>query len=135
MATTEPTGQPTPTTGRRRPRWLIVTAIAVGLMVMGGVAFAYWTTTGSGSGTATTGTSSTVTITQNGQITNLAPGTPASPISGLITNASDANAYVATVTVAIGSVVKAANAIAAPCDATDYTLTGAVMAVGKDVPH
>ena len=37
-------------------------------------------------------------------------------------------------TVAITSVDKATGAVAGTCDATDYTLTGAVMTVDQDVP-
>ena len=119
---------------RRRRPWLIVGGVMVVLSVIGGVAYAYWTTTGTGTGTATTGTSSTVTVTQTSTLEGLAPGAPALPISGLITNDGPSAAYVTSVTVAITSVTQAGNP-AVGCDATDYTLSGAVMAVGKDVPQ
>ena len=119
---------------RRRRRWLIVAGIMVVLSVIGGVAYAYWSTTGTGTGTATTGTSGSVVVTQVSAPTDLAPGVAAGPISGLITNDGTSDAYVTSVTVAITSVDKAAGAVAGTCDATDYTLTGAVMTVGKDVP-
>ena len=63
--------------GRRRPRWLIVAGIMVVLSVIGGVAYAYWSTTGTGTGTATTGTSSSVEVTQVSAPTDLAPGVAA----------------------------------------------------------
>ena len=133
MAIIESTNQSAEAARRRRPRWLIVSAISVGLLLIGGVAFAYWSTSGSGAGTATTGTSSSVTVTQATAPTNLAPGTPAGAITGTITNSGTVNAYVTSVTVAIASVTKATGAVTGTCDATDYTLTGAVMAVGKDI--
>ncbi len=132
MAIIESTNQSAEVTRRRRPRWLIVTAISAGLLLIGGVAFAYWSTTGSGTGSAATGTSSTVTVTQTTVVTNLAPGSPAVTISGTITNASTQNAYVNTVTVSIAS-VKVVGTPTGTCDSTDYTLTGATMTVGKDV--
>ena len=119
---------------RRRRRWLIVAGVMVVLSVIGGVAYAYWTTTGTGTGTATTGTSSSVVVTQVSAPTDLAPGVAAGPISGTITNNGTSNAYVTSVTVAIGSVTQAANPAPGTCDATDYTLTGAVMTVDQDVP-
>jgi hypothetical protein len=119
--------------GRRRPRWLIVAGIIVVVSVIGGVAYAYWTTTGTGTGTATTGTSSSVVVTQTSAPTDLAPGVAAGPITGTITNNGTSNAHVATVTVAITSVNQGGNP-AVGCDATDYTLTGAVMTVDQDVP-
>jgi hypothetical protein len=41
---------------------LVVAGTALTLAILGGVAFAYWTSTGSGSGTATAGTVSSVTL-------------------------------------------------------------------------
>ncbi len=133
MATTKAIDELATAAGRRRPRWLIVTGIAAGLMVIGGVAFAYWSTTGSGTGTATTGTSSTVTVTQVAAPTNMAPGVAPGAISGTIHNGGTVNAHVASVTVAIASVTKA-NGVVLVCDATDYTLANPVMLVDKDVP-
>ena len=132
MARTE--NSPVAPRGRRRPRWLVVAGLVLVLSVAGGVAYAYWSTTGTGTGTATTGTSSSVVVTQSSAPTNLAPGVPAGPITGTVTNNAVNNAYVTSVTVAIASVTKATGAAAGTCDATDYTLANPVMLVGKDVP-
>lgn len=120
------------TGGRRR----LLAGVVAGLLVVGGAgaAFAYWSTTGSGTGTAATaaGTANLV-IAQTAAPTNLAPGVPASTISGTVTNNATNAAFVTTVTVAITSVTKATGAPAGTCDATDYTLTGAAMAVGVNI--
>ena len=77
MATTSPTG-------RRTKRIVLVTAA---LMLIGGAAFAYWTTTGSGSGSATSGTGGTITVNQSGPaITNVNPGAAPQTLSGTFTN-------------------------------------------------
>ena len=111
--------------------------VALGLT---GAALAYWTSTGSGTGMAPTGTapaSTTLTFAQDA-LTNLAPGLPAQTISGTVTNTSSQSQYVASVTVAIGSVTKgppgSTTYTALPCTAADYTLGGTTtMTVGHDV--
>ena len=48
--------------------------IAAALVLVGGVAFAYWTNTGSGTGSASAGTNSPITITQTASSVPLVPG-------------------------------------------------------------
>ena len=113
---------------------LAVAGAVVMTVLGGGVAFAFWSSSGSGAGTGSTSSgASSLTVTQAGAPTDLAPGVAAGTISGTVKNTATNNAYVNTVTVAIASVTKAANAAAGTCDASDYALSNAVMAVNTDL--
>ena len=111
-------------------------AITVGtvLLLGGGGAYAYWTAGGSGSGVADTATSSSIEVEQTSNISGLRPLGPPQTLSGVFNNVNGSPVFVTSVTASIGAVTKAANAPAGPCTAADYTLTGAVMAVGEEVP-
>lgn len=102
------------------------------VLVGGGVAFAYWTAGGSGTGSATTGTVTALTAVQTSVVTGMAPGDSAQTLSGTFTNPNDGPVYVTSVTASIDSVTKAVGAPAGTCDATDYTLADATMAVGAE---
>lgn len=104
------------------------------LLVGGGVAFAFWTAGGAGTGTAATGTTSPILPVQTSIVTDMHPGDTAQPLSGNFTNGDDGPVYVGTVTASIASVTMAAGAEAGTCDASDYTLAGAAMAVDAEVP-
>jgi hypothetical protein len=111
------------------------TAIIVGVLVVlvgAGAAFAYWTAGGSGTGTAATGTNVAITAVQTSTVTAMAPGDTAQSLNGTFTNTNTSPVYVATVTASISSVVKDGAAVAGVCDATDYTLAGAVMTVNAE---
>jgi hypothetical protein len=112
------------------------TAIAVGtavLLAIGGGAYAYWTLSGSGTGSATTGTvAGSITVHQTSTVTNLRPGGTPQTLSGNFDNSDASPVYVTSVTVSIASVVT--SPVGGSCDSTDYTLTGATMAVGREVP-
>jgi hypothetical protein len=110
----------------------IITTILVG--GGGAVAYGYWSAGGAGTGTATTGTSTSITAVQGTSVTNLAPGSTAQVISGTFTNTNSGPVYVTSVTASISSVTKAVGAPSGTCDATDYTLTNATMAVGAQIP-
>jgi hypothetical protein len=110
-------------------RGLKVAAIAGGLVLVGGVAFAYWTQGGSGSGSAQTGTTDTLVIHQTTNVNGLAPGVPAVPLSGTIDNPSDATVHVSTVTVSIASITGAAG----PCTSADYEILGSPMSVPQNI--
>lgn len=86
------------------------------------------------SGTATSGSNAPITVVQTSTPTNLRPGGTAQTLSGNFTNPNDSPVYVTSVTASIASVTKAAGAPAGTCDATDYTLAGATMSVGAEVP-
>jgi hypothetical protein len=117
-----------------RSRALVPLAV-LALLGAGIAAYAYWTTSGSGSGTAHVATApSALTVNQTTVLTALYPGGSAQTLSGTFDNPNAGPVYVGTVTVSISSVTKAAGAPAGTCDATDFTLTGAAMAVGAEVP-
>ncbi len=112
-----------------------VLALGVAATVLtGGVAYAYWT--GSGAGTSTAVTSSgTIALTVNqADLTPMYPGGAAQTLSGTFGNTNAAPVYVTSVTVSITSVTGANGAAIDGCTAADYSLTGAAMTVGAQVP-
>jgi hypothetical protein len=119
---------------RKSPALFI--ALAVVLTLGAGVAYAFWTSGGSGTGTASTGdTTTSVTVVQTSDVSDLRPGGAPQELSGTFNNpAVNGPVYVTAVTVSIGSVAKATDAVAGVCDATDYTLTNPVMTVNATVP-
>jgi hypothetical protein len=118
---------------KNRKRGLKVVAIAGGLVLVGGVAFAYWTQGGSGTGSATTGSTVPIHVNQTSSISGLAPGVAAKSLSGNFDNPNNGPVYVTSVDVEISSVNKAAGAPAGDCDASDYTLSASNVAVGTEV--
>jgi hypothetical protein len=118
--------------GKRKVRLFIGTIAAAGVA---SVAFGYWTAGGSGSGSgAAAGAQSPLTANQTTTLSAMYPGDSPQTISGDFTNANSGPIRVATVTVSIASVTKAGGAPAGTCDASDFTLSGAGMAVGAEVP-
>jgi hypothetical protein len=114
-------------------RGLVLAGVALTLAVAG-VAYAFWTGGGSGtgSGAAATGVSG-LTANQTTTLTAMYPGDSAQTISGDFDNPNSGPVYVNSVSVSIASVTKAGGAPAGTCDATDYTLSNAVMSVGAEV--
>jgi len=107
---------------------------AVTVLAGGGAAFAYWTAGGSGTGTAsTTAATSGLTAVQTTTVTAMQPGDTAQTLAGNFTNPNTAPVYVTSVTASIASVTKAGGAVTGTCDASDYTLANATMAVGAEV--
>jgi hypothetical protein len=103
------------------------------LLAIGGGAYAYWTVSGSGTGSASTGTvAGSITVHQTSTVTNLRPGGTAQALSGNFDNSDASPVYVTSVTVSIASVTTVPTGGA--CSASDYTLTGATMAVGAEIP-
>ena len=100
-------------------------AIATGAaltFIVGGVAFAYWSTTGSGTGSAATGTVVGVTIqATSAPVTGLYPGGPAQNVSGNFDNPNDGSVYIKQVTVAVDPAWSAGTTL--PCTAADFTVT------------
>jgi len=111
----------------------VVLAVAL-VMLVGGVAYAYWTVGGSGTGTASTGSTVDVTVVQTSTVTGLAPGGAAQTLSGNFNNTNSGPVFIGTVTASISSVTKATGAPAGTCDATDYTLSNAAMTVNTQIP-
>jgi hypothetical protein len=96
-------------------------AVAIGTVVVlagAGVAYAYWTNNGSGTGSAATGTNVGVTVNQTSDVSGLAPGGLAQPLSGHFDNSNDGPVYVAAVTATVTGTDKAG------CGPTDYTIAG-----------
>lgn len=119
---------------RKSKKNILIAAVTVGLLAIGGGAFAYWTVTGAGTGAASTGvTSGTITVVQTSTVSNLRPGGAAQTLSGNFNNSDTSPVYVATVTAAIGSVVKSGTAPGGACTAADYTLSNAVMTVAAQI--
>lgn len=114
----------------------IAAAAAAFVVVVGslGVAYAYWTAGGSGTGSGAAGTNVAITVVQTSTVSGLAPSVAAQTLSGNFNNPNSSSVYVTSVTASISSVVKATGAPVGTCDATDFTLSGAVMAVNADVP-
>jgi hypothetical protein len=116
---------------KKNPNKRLAIAITAALLLAGGsTAVAYWTAGGSGSGTASAGSNSPITAVQTSVLTGVAPGVAAQSLSGNFTNGNAGPVYVASVTAAIDSISGADGA----CDATDFTLSNAVMVVAASVP-
>lgn len=102
---------------------ILTLAIATG-------AYAYWTANGSGTGSATTAAgTSAITANQTTALTPMYPGDSPQTISGDFDNPNSGPVYITNVTVSIASVTAPGT-----CDASDFTLSGASMAVGAEVP-
>lgn len=93
-------------------------------------AYAYWTNAGSGSGSATTaaGATGSVTVAQTTAITGLTPGGAAKALAGTITNSTDSNIRVQTLTASL-----AGTTFQTGCTAADYTITGSPLTVNTTV--
>ena len=116
-----------------RPKSIIPVAI---LGIIGvATAYAFWSGSGSGSGNAPVASTTTpLTAHQTTVLSSMYPGDNPQAISGNFDNPNDGPAFVQSVTASIQSVTKAVGAPAGTCDASDFTLSSAVMAVGADVP-
>lgn len=103
---------------QRLKRRTIAVLTAVLVLVVGGVAYAYWTNDGSGTGQATTGTNNSVVINQTSTIGGLAPGTPPQTLSGTFDNPNDGPVFVTSVNAEVTGTDQDG------CDATNYTIAG-----------
>lgn len=99
-------------------------AVACGLVVSTGIAYAYFTTTGSGTGTASTGESSELTLHGTADDT-LYPGTN-SPVHFTVDNDSPGHQYITTIKLDSVDVDEAH----ADCVTDDYTMDD--VTVGED---
>lgn len=112
---------------RFKKRTVVLLTVAL-VLVVGGIAYAYWTNTGSGTGSATTGSNDSLVINQTSTITGLAPGEPAQTLSGNFDNPNDGPVYVTSVTAEVTGTDQGA-----ACDATNYTIGGSAP-VNAEVP-
>lgn len=114
----------------------VAATIAITAILIGGggaAAIAYWDAGGTGTGSATTGTNAAITAVQTSTVTGLVPGGAPQTLAGNFNNGNTSPTWVTSVTASISSVTKAVGAPSGTCDATDYTLTGATMAVGAEI--
>jgi hypothetical protein len=115
----------------------LVTGVATGAIVLAGsgVALAYWTAEGHGPGYADTASgASKLAVAGNGTISNIFPGDKPQEISGTIFNQAPNSAYVHQVVATIGSVYNSSTtALAAGCDASDFTIATPTMLVDQDI--
>jgi len=83
---------------RKTQKTTAVVGGTIAAVLVGGVAFAYWTTSGSGSGTGytTAGVSDQLSFTQ-ASLTDMYPGDSSQPLTVTVKNTSGESAYVATV--------------------------------------
>ncbi len=115
---------------RRRLRWLAAVSV-FGLVVLGGLAFAYWTIGGSGSGSGTTGTASSITVNQTASATGLYPGGSVG-LSGNFTNPNPGKVYVTAVTAAITPFSVQADGTKPACTQADFSISGTA-SVGAEI--
>jgi hypothetical protein len=109
---------------KKKRAWTAV--VTVGLLAIGGSAFAYWTNSGSGTGTASTGTNAAVVVNLTSTVTGLAPGLAAQSLNGNFDNPNTSPVYVTAVTATVTGTDKVG------CGATDYTIAGTAP-VGQQV--
>lgn len=105
-----------------------VAAVATGAaltFLVGGVAFAYWTTGGSGTGSAATGNTANITIVATSPaVTGLYPGAPAVDIAGKFNNPNTGKVYVGQVNVSVAAGFSAqADASKPACTSADFAIT------------
>ncbi|MEA2685901.1 MAG: hypothetical protein QOE93_1096 [Actinomycetota bacterium] len=108
-----------------RPRKaLIASAVVTTFAIIGGIAFAAWTSTGAGSGRAASGTAVQLTVNASTGTADLFPGTTVGDVYFTITNT---NPYPVTfTTMTLGSAIT--NTVAGDataCPPTNVTATGA----------
>jgi hypothetical protein len=105
---------------KSRKRALKVVAMAGGLVLVGGVAFAYWTQGGSGGGSVTTDSTSTLNISQDNATDDVAPGVDVA-LSGTVSNGNDAAVRVGSVSASVTGVTPLGSNT---CATTNYSITG-----------
>lgn len=105
----------------------------VALTAISTAAYAYWTAGGSGTGSVAAGGTVGLIPNQTTTLNPMYPGDSPQTISGNFDNSNSGPVRVTSVTASITGVAKALNAPPGTCDATDFTLTNPLMAVGAEV--
>ncbi len=100
-------------------------AALVAALVLGGLAYAYWTQGGNGSGTASTGSTVAITVNQTGSPTGLYPGGPAAALSGTFDNPNAHPVHISSVTAAVHAFTAQADVNKPTCTAADFAIGGA----------
>jgi hypothetical protein len=116
---------------KNKKRGLKLLALTGGLVLIGGVAFAYWTQGGSGTGSAATGTTVPITVNQTTTVTGLAPGANPVALTGTFSNTNAATVKVTGLTAVVSGVSPATG-----CSPSDYVI-GGTASIGNsgDVPN
>lgn len=103
---------------RKSRKYIVVGGTVAGLMV-GGAAFAYWTTSGSGHGTGSTETGNTAAMSITGDVANaMYPGDTAQTVTAVVEN-TDAHQ-----TLRVAGVTAYITTDTPGCDGTDYLIDG-----------
>jgi hypothetical protein len=117
-----------------KKRWIALGL--VGVLALGGAAYAYFTNSGTGTGTAQVGTSSaiTVTATVTPDVTGLVPGGIPAGITFVANNSGQGHQLIGTITLATVTAYSdiSHTAPATGCDTTKFTMTPVVS--NQDVP-
>lgn len=107
--------------------------LAVAPLLIGGIAFAYWSTGGSGSGTANTGTSANVTVNQTVAPVGLFPGGSVA-LSGNFDNPNSGNVFITAVTASVTAFSVQSNPAKPPCTQADFAITGTASVAAQIAP-
>ena len=116
-----------------KKKYGVIAGITAVLLVIGGIAYAYWTSTGDGAGTATTGTDTAwqVDVTDTLPVTALTPGGPSDDYSVTVTNNSAGDQNLNNLAVVLDSTSDEANCpVASNYSASAVTFTGGDLAAG-----
>jgi hypothetical protein len=116
---------------RRRGRSAGVLALALVVVAVAASVIAGASAATAGQCAPDTNSQSALTIVQTSSNIGLSPTVPPAGITGRLTNNSDKDVFVGSVTVSIVAIAKAAHASSGPCTAGDYTLTSPLMRVGQ----
>jgi hypothetical protein len=111
---------------RKTQKTTVVVGGTIAAVLVGGVAFAYWTTSGGGSGSATTSAGNSAAVHVAGDVAgDLYPGDAPKSFTATVTN-TDANqkVYVSGVTAYLTVTQSSEGAELGTCDETDYSLDG-----------
>jgi hypothetical protein len=112
-----------------KKKYGVIAGITALLLVVGGIAYAYWTSAGTGTGTATTGTDGGWTVVVDSvDNEDLSPNGPTQTIDFHATNAGTG---VQSVTGAVASVTGTSNG---GCTATDFEITNTTVTTGSVNP-
>jgi hypothetical protein len=110
-----------------KKRFALIAGTTAAVLLGGGIAVGYWSTTGSGSGSADVGTSSALEIDQTNTTDLLYPGGPAADIDLDITNNTDGDLRIDTLSAVITTGVVG-------CNASDFVFTPSAAVTDVDVP-
>jgi hypothetical protein len=102
----------------------VALAALVGVLVIGGLAVAYWTQGGTGSGAASTGTNSAITVHQTSTASGMYPGGTPITLSGNFDNPNPHAVHISSVTAAVHAFSSRADTNKPACTEADYQIAG-----------